>query len=220
MSGLLVVVLAVPAVGAVLAALLPDRIGRLVGTAAASVTLVAAVPLWFARGTGPWHEVDWAWVPGLDLRFHLGVDGISYPLVVLTALLTVLCCAYTIWHVPHGGTGRALTALLLAVEVGILGTFLALDLVLFFAFFEVVLLPMYAIIAGWGGPGRRHAARKFALYTLFGSVLLLVGVFTVVTAAGTADIVALTGGAGLSRGTQIAAFTLLAISGLLRVYAP
>ena len=103
----------------------------------------------------------------------------------------------------------AWSALLLVVEVGILGTFLALDLVLFFVFFEVVLLPMYAVIAGWGGADRRRAARKFVLYTLFGSVLLLVGVYVVVAAAGTADLVALTGGAGLSRGTQLAAFTLL-----------
>ncbi|GAB3952769.1 hypothetical protein GCM10027614_57010 [Micromonospora vulcania] len=125
-------------------------------------------------------------MPGLALRFHLGVDGISWPLVVLTALLTVLCCGYTLWRVPAGGSGRTLVALLLVVEVGILGTFLALDLVLFFLFFEVVLLPMYAIIAGWGGPDRRRAARKFALYTLFGSVLLLVGVYVVVAAAGTA----------------------------------
>lgn len=83
---------------------------------------------------------------------------------------------------------------------------------LFFLFFEVVLLPMYAIIAGWGGADRRRAARKFALYTLFGSVLLLVGVYVVVAAAGTADVVALTGGGGLSRGTQLAAFTLLALA--------
>ena len=81
------------------------------------------------------------------------MDGISYPLVVLTALLTLLCCGYTLWHVPDGGRGRTLAALLLVIEVGILGTFLALDLVLFFVFFEVVLLPMYAVIAGWGGDG-------------------------------------------------------------------
>jgi len=161
----------------------------------------------------PWHQLDLPWVPGLDLRFHLGVDGISWPLVVLTALLTLLCCGYTLWKVPPGGgSGRALVALLLVVEVGILGTFLALDLVLFFLFFEVVLLPMYAIIAGWGGDDRRRAAGKFVLYTLFGSVLLLVGVYVVVAAAGTADLVTLTGGAGLSRGTQLAAFTLLALA--------
>ncbi|RIV34154.1 complex I subunit 4 family protein [Micromonospora radicis] len=230
---LLVAVLAVPAVGALAVAATPrDRAARLVGVAAAALTLVAAVALvvgrdagWVSYGTAapavrPWHAVDLPWVPGLDLRFHLGVDGISWPLVVLTALLTLLCCGYSLWRVPPGGSGRALVALLLVVEVGILGTFLALDLVLFFLFFEVVLLPMYAIIVGWGGDGtdpaavaaRRRAGRKFALYTLFGSVLLLVGVYVVVAAAGTADIVALTGGTGLPRSTQLAAFTLLALA--------
>ncbi|MEK8109266.1 hypothetical protein NKG94_40355 [Micromonospora sp. M12] len=148
-----------------------DRAARLVGTVAAALTLLATVPLVFGRGdllvwsgdepaVRPWHQLDLPWVPGLELRFHLGVDGISWPLVVLTALLTLLCCAYTMWRVPDGGSGRALVALLLVVEVGILGTFLALDLVLFFLFFEVVLLPMYAIIAGWGGADRRRAARS------------------------------------------------------------
>ncbi|MBW4703343.1 MULTISPECIES: NuoM family protein [unclassified Micromonospora] len=229
---LLVALLVLPAVGAALVAVLPgERAARLLGTAVAGLALVGAVLLvlgdhgWFGYGPAPavqpWHEVDLPWVPGLDLRFHLGVDGISWPLVVLTALLTLLCCGYTVRRVPEGrGSGRALVALLLVVEVGILGTFLALDLVLFFVFFEVVLLPMYAIIAGWGGTGddlpardaARAAARKFALYTLFGSVLLLVGVFVVVAAAGTADIVALTGGVGLSRGTQLTAFALLGLA--------
>ncbi|MEU4639276.1 NADH-quinone oxidoreductase subunit M [Micromonospora sp. NPDC023814] len=221
---LLVAVLALPALGALAVAATPrERAARALGTAVAGLTLVAATLLvlgergWVTYAADvpavrPWHRLDLPWVPGLDLRFHLGVDGISWPLVVLTALLTLLCCAYTLWRVPEGGSGRALVALLLVVEVGILGTFLALDLVLFFVFFEVVLLPMYAIIAGWGGADRRRAARKFALYTLFGSVLLLVGVYTVVAAAGTADIMALTGGAELSRSTQLAAFTLLALA--------
>jgi NADH-quinone oxidoreductase subunit M len=209
---LLIGVLAVPAVGAVLAAVLrADRAARLVATAAATVSLVLAVALW-APGSRPWHELDVPWVPALGLRLHLGVDGVSYPLVVLTALLTALCCAYTVWRVPDPGRGRVLAALLLVLEVGILGTFLALDLVLFFVFFEVTLLPMYAVIAVWGGPERRRAARKFVLYTLFGSVLLLVGVCVVLADAGTADIVALTGGTGLSRGAQLAAFTLFALA--------
>jgi NADH-quinone oxidoreductase subunit M len=231
-TALLIVTLFAPAVGAAAVALAgrgTDRAGRVVGTVFAAVAFVASVLLilgydrgfaWSEWGADvsppsvqPWDELSVSWVPGLDLRFHLGVDGVSYPLIVLTTLLTLLCCLYTIWHVPGGGRGSTLVALLLAVEVGIVGTFLALDLVLFFVFFEVVLLPMYAIIAGWGGEDRRHAARKFALYTLFGSVLLMVGVFTVVVAAGTADIVALSAGVvELSRGTQIAAFTLLAIA--------
>jgi NADH-quinone oxidoreductase subunit M len=230
MSFVLLATLGLPALGALVVAALPrsaDRAARLTGTGFAAAAFVASVALyrpgeagWFRYGPAtaaspgirPWREFDVPWVPGLDLRFHLGVDGISYPLVVLTALLTLLCCAYTVWHVPAGGRGAALVALLLVIEVGIAGTFLALDLVLFFVFFEVVLLPMYAVIAVWGAERRRHAARKFVLYTLFGSVLLLVGVFTVVAKAGTADLTELTGGNGLSRTTQLVAFTLLAIA--------
>jgi NADH-quinone oxidoreductase subunit M len=221
-QALLVATLALPAAGAVAAAAAParlDRAGRIAGTVAAALTFVASLLL-LIHGeprvdTGPirpWHELDLPWVTSLDLRFHLGVDGVSYPLVALTALLTLLCCGYTLWKVPEPGRGRLLVALLLVIEVGILGVFEALDLVLFFVFFEIVLLPMYAMIAVWGGEGRRAAARKFVLYTLFGSVLLLVGVFVVVSKAGTADLIALTGGAGLPRGAQLLAFTLLALA--------
>jgi NADH-quinone oxidoreductase subunit M len=220
---LLLSVLAVPAVGAVVVALLParrDRAARIVATVFAAVTFVLTTLLMMPRfsATGrpvdvwPWIDLSVPWVPALGIDFHLGVDGISYPLVVLTGLLTMLCCGYTVWKVPEGGRGRTLAALLLVLEVGILGTFLALDLVLFFIFFEVVLLPMYAVIAGWGGPQRRRAARKFVLYTLFGSVLLLLGVFTVVVAAGTGDLVTLAGGTGLSRTVQLAAFALFAVA--------
>jgi NADH-quinone oxidoreductase subunit M len=236
---LLVGALALPALGALGALATPrsaDRAGRLVATVAAALAFLASIGLWFGhRASGPapirpWHQLDVGWAPGLNLRFHIGVDGISYPLVVLTTLLTLLCCLYTLWTFPalsvagraavpddpppSEGGGRTLAALLLVIEVGILGVFLALDLVLFFLFFEVVLLPMYAVIAGWGGANRRAAARKFVLYTLFGSVLLLVGVFVVVAAAGTADLVALSSGRGaaLSGGTQLAAFVLLAIA--------
>jgi NADH-quinone oxidoreductase subunit M len=214
MNWLLVALLAVPALGA-----LAVRI-RWAPTVAAAVAFGISVALGFGRHTGgltgpirPWHQVDLPWVPGLDLRFHLGVDGISYPLVVLTTLLTLLCCLYLLWT-GEPVRGGGLAALLLVIEFGILGVFVALDLVLFFVFFEVVLLPMYAVIAVWGGPDRRAAARKFVLYTLLGSVLLLVGVFVVVSRSGTADLVALTAGRGaaLPRGTQLAAFILLALA--------
>lgn len=232
--------LVLPALGAVLAAVLPDRAGRLAGTVAAAGTLLVAVLLPVGRATGgpaghaaiqPWHQFDVPWVPALDLRFHVGVDGISWPLVVLTALLTLLCCGYTVWRVPVPGADRPgvdpggpadepvtdsrgsyLVALLLVIQVGILGVFCALDMVLFFVFFEVVLLPMYAVIAVWGGVRRRAAARKFVLYTLLGSVLLLAGVFVVVAQAGTADLVALTAHHRLAHGTQVLAFTLLALA--------
>jgi NADH-quinone oxidoreductase subunit M len=218
----LVATLALPAAGAVAAASVParlDRVGRLAGTGAAALTLVASLLL-LTGGTPPgsratpirpWHSIDVPWASGLDLRFHLGVDGVSYPLVVLTALLTLLCCGYTVWKVPEPGRGRVLVALLLAIQIGIVGVFESLDLVLFFVFFEIVLLPMYAVIAIWGGERRRPAARKFVLYTLFGSVLLLVGVFVVVAKAGSADIQGLTGHA-LPPATQKLAFTLFALA--------
>ncbi|WP_433300560.1 complex I subunit 4 family protein [Actinoplanes sp. CA-030573] len=253
---MLVAALALPAVGAGVLALFParlDRTARLTATAFAAATLIPIVVLPFAPGRGvwigrvnalttvptagsatppvqPWAEIDVSWVPALHLDFHLGVDGVSYPLVALTGLLTLLCCAYTMWKVPSpspgfsapseapgagngtAGSGRTLLGLLLILEAGILGTFLALDLVLFFLFFEVVLLPMYAVIAGWGGDDRRRAARKFVLYTLFGSVLLLLGVITVATKAGTGDLVALSSGGGLSKSTQYWAFGLFAVA--------
>jgi NADH-quinone oxidoreductase subunit M len=211
----LILTLVAPAVGALVAVVSADRGGRILATVAAAVAFVASVVLLGWRtATGPWVQVDVPWAPALDLRFHLGVDGISYPLVVLTTLLTLLCALYTCWHVPSGGQGRHLAALLLVIEIGMVGVFLAYDLVLFFVFFEVVLLPMYAVIAIWGGDERRRAAGKFVLYTLLGSVLLLVGVFTVVASAGTADLMALTSGAGaaMPHSTQVAAFVLLALA--------
>jgi NADH-quinone oxidoreductase subunit M len=216
---LLIALLVVPALGAVVVALVPPARSRAVAVAFAAVTfLLSTLPVlvrpddfgWFAYTPTnrtplvPWIDLDLPWVPALGLEFHLGIDGVSYPLVVLTGLLTLLCCAYT----PK----RGLAALLLVLEVGVLGTFLALDLILFFLFFEVVLLPMYAVIAGWGGPNRRAAARKFVLYTLAGSVLLLLGVLLVVTKAGTGDLITLTGAPNLDRTTQYTVFALLAVA--------
>jgi NADH-quinone oxidoreductase subunit M len=243
MNALLLLTLALPAAGALAALLLRgnDRAARLAAAIAAAAAFGTSVALYWQRdpagwitagGSGgapvsavrPWHQVDASWAPGLELRFHLGVDGISYPLVVLTTLLTLLCCVYTLWSVPATGAaparprGGPLAALLLVIEVGILGVFLALNLVLFFVFFETVLLPMYAVIAFWGGPARRAAARKFVLYTLLGSVLLLVGVFLVVSAAGTAELTRLPTGVARSyapaigQTTQVAAFVLLALA--------
>ncbi|MFC4065667.1 complex I subunit 4 family protein [Actinoplanes subglobosus] len=216
---LLIALLLVPALGAAVVALLPAARSRIAAVVFAAVTFVLSIlpavvrPAefgWFDYGIAagspliPWIDLDLPWVPSLGLEFHIGIDGVSYPLVVLTGLLTLLCCAYT--------KKKGLAALLLVLEVGVLGTFLALDLILFFLFFEVVLLPMYAVIAGWGGPNRRAAARKFVLYTLAGSVLLLLGVLLVVAEAGTGDLITLTGSPHLDRTTQCAVFVLLAVA--------
>jgi NADH-quinone oxidoreductase subunit M len=151
-------VLAVPLAGCLLLAGLPrlsDRAAAAVGTSVAAVVLglLLAVAAGFDYGRS--REVQFAfdrrWIPAIGVRFHVGVDGISLPLLVLTALLVLLCCAYSLGHVPPPGRVRALIALMLLLEVGVLGTFASLDLLLFFVAFEVVLVPMYFLIAVWGG---------------------------------------------------------------------
>jgi NADH-quinone oxidoreductase subunit M len=196
-----------------------DRLARWLGLGFAAAALVVAVAL--LPGTGapaagrvvePRHEIDLSWVAALGVRFHVGVDGVSVPLVVLTALLTLLCTVYTLRSLPPPGRAAMFLALVLLLEAGLLGTFVALDLVLFFVAFEVVLAPMYFLIAVWGtGEPARRAAIKFILYTLLGSVLVLVGIVTIYAGAGTFDLVALSqrAGGGLTRATQIAAFAAL-----------
>ncbi|MET8139566.1 NADH-quinone oxidoreductase subunit M [Sphaerisporangium sp. NPDC005288] len=225
MSAVVVGLLAVPLAGALLLVLFPGP-GRWpwYGAVVSGVTLVLAlVPLArfdHARAARPQFEIDAAWIPGLDLRFHLGIDGISLPLVVLTALLTFLCFVYLVRHRPEEGRVRSLVITLLVLEVGMIGTFLALDLLLFFLFFEVVLVPMYFVIAVWGGGERRAAAVKFILYTLLGSAVLLLGLLLVWAHTGTLDMALLARrhGAGMSHGVQVLAF--LAIGLGLAVKAP
>ncbi|MFC4529980.1 complex I subunit 4 family protein [Sphaerisporangium dianthi] len=225
MSAVLIGILAVPLLGASLLVLFPGPArwpwyGAAVSGATLALALVPAVRFDYARAARPQFEVDVPWIPGLDLRFHLGIDGISLPLVVLTALLTFLCFVYLVRHQPEQGRPRSLTITLLVLEVGMIGTFLALDLLLFFVFFEIVLVPMYFVIAVWGGAGRRAAALKFILYTLLGSAVLLLGLLLVWAHTGTLDMVrlALGHGAGMSRAVQIVAF--LAIGLGLAVKAP
>jgi len=211
--------LLVPLLGAVLAPLIrADRAARWFGVAAAAATfgislaLLSDVDGAVSSTVDPRHETDWQWIPALGVRFHVGVDGVSVPLVILTTLLCLLCMVYSLTSLPAPGRAPAFTGLVLLTEVGMLGTFVALDLVLFFVFFEVVLVPMYFLIAVWGGSAAaRRAATKFVLYTLLGSVLVLVGIVTVYASAGTFDIVELSrrGGAGIAHGTQVAAFLAL-----------
>ena len=133
-------------------------------------------------------EVDVPWIGAINANYHLGVDGISLPLLVLSTFVMVLAVIYSWnhWEEPHNP--KAFLILMLILATGLNGTFLALDLVLFFIFFEVVLLPMYFMIGIWGDrsprkiPGygrevqtRLYAAIKFFLFTLFGSAFMLLG---------------------------------------------
>src|SRR5262249_21071622 len=168
---MIISLLAIPLLGAVLAPLLrADRAARWFGvvvTAAAfgvSLALLPGMGGRVASTVDARHQVDRPWIRALDVRFHVGVDGVSAPLVVLTTLLCLLCAVYTLPSLPAPGRAPVFTSLVLLTEVGMVGTFVALDLVLFFVFFEVVLLPMYFLIAVWGGsPLARRAAVKFVL---------------------------------------------------------
>jgi NADH-quinone oxidoreductase subunit M len=114
-----------------------------------------------------------AWIPIFDIQYYLGVDGISLSLVVLTGFVSVLASLAS-WNIDKHIKGYY--ALYLLLTASMLGVFISLDLFLFYVFFEVMLLPMYFLIAIWGGPRREYAAIKFLLYTLFGSVFILVAI--------------------------------------------
>jgi NADH-quinone oxidoreductase subunit M len=212
---LLPLLLAVPLAGSVALLLVPGLLGERYavwfGVVVSAVT--AGVSVW-AAATEP--ETDVQWVPDLGMRFHLGLDGISAPLVLLTTLLTFLCTVYLLRVRPEAQRMRALVGLLLLLEVGMLGTFVALDMLLFFVFFEVVLVPMWFVIAQWGDDkipgGRVRAANVFILFTLLGSAVMLLGILLVGLEAGTFDLVELAdrGGTGLGRTTQLLAFLALA----------
>ena len=109
----------------------------------------------------------------INSRYILGLDGISLPLLALTLVVVPLCVVYSWDHIPAPGNAKAFLILILILETGMVGTFVAQDLILFFVFFEVVLLPMFFMIGVWGGENRRYASIKFFLFTLFGSALML-----------------------------------------------
>jgi NADH-quinone oxidoreductase subunit M len=195
----------------------PDQAVLRHGIVVTGVILIAAIVL--ALGFDHRHPArmqattDLSWIPALDIRVHLGTDGISLPLLVLTALLTFLCALHSYFKMPAGPSPKAFVALLLVLESGTLATFAVLDLVLFFLAFEMVLIPMYFLIARWGGAQRTAAAWKFILYTLLGSVVMLLGLLLIGLKAGTFDMVALAtdNGRGLTTSVQVTAVLAIAV---------
>jgi NADH-quinone oxidoreductase subunit M len=167
----------VPLVGAAVIFCLPSAAHGLIRT----VAVAATVPSLLLSGwllahfdpgnTAPQFVHRFAWIPSYNIEYFLGVDGISVTMVVLTALLSFLCM-FASFGIEKAVKGYF--ALFLLLETGMMGTFLALDFFLFYVFWELMLLPMYFLIGIWGGPRREYAAIKFFLYTLLGSVLMLV----------------------------------------------
>ena len=114
------------------------------------------------------------WIRPIKATYTVGLDGISLPLYMLSMVITLLVMVYSWDHVPAPGNPKAFFILMLVLQTGMAGTFVAQDLILFFVFFELVLLPMYFMIGVWGGDNRQYASLKFFLYTMFGSALMLV----------------------------------------------
>src|SRR5205807_1513591 len=151
------------------------------------------------------------WIAVIHSRYHVFVDGISLPLLLLSMLIVVLCIIYSWDHFPEPYNPKAFLILILVLETGMNGTFAAEDLILFFVFFELVLLPMYFMIGVWGGPNRQYASIKFFLYTLFGSALMILSFLALYFKGGnTFDIPALSSAHSALRllpiGTQVVMF--------------
>ena len=128
------------------------------------------------------------WIRAFNVEYHVGVDGISIGLVALTALIGVIAVVAS-WSIPVERNLRGYFAMLLLLETGMLGVFVALDLFLFYVFWELVLVPMFFLIGLWGGPRKEYAALKFFLYTLLGSVLILLAVIALYYASGATNLV-------------------------------
>src|SRR6266516_1227130 len=169
-----------PTAGTFVIALVPksmDRLVRWLGVLFTGAALGIGVAILFGFHYGAHQglqfEVKASWISTIHARYHVGIDGISLPLFELTLLLSFLCAIYTWKVLPPPGRPKAFLALMMLLETGMAGTFIAFDLVLFFVFWELVLVPMYFLNAVWGSANREYASIKFFLYTLFGSVFML-----------------------------------------------
>ncbi len=178
-----------PLVGAALILLLgSERLARSIALATTLATLAVSAPLYwyFNKGSSALQFVESrGWIPSWNITYGMGVDGISLPFIFLAALLSVLCVGAS-WTAVRTRV-REFYAALLVAETAMIGLFAASNLFLFFVFWELMLVPVFLLIGVWGGSGRVYAAVKFLLFTLAGSVLMLVGIIALHHICGTLD---------------------------------
>jgi len=217
-----------PLVGALVVAATPAGSARLQrGVALLTTLVVAALALfvWFGfdgASAGAQYVVDRPWFAfprdggEVAVSFRLGVDGLSILMVALTAILMPLVVLSTPGHVTT--RVKEFMIWMLVMETGMLGVFLSLDLVLFYFFWEVSLVPLYFIVGIWGGERRLYATLKFFLYTLAGSLVMLIAVIALIYRLGTSDVVAITeASGGLTLGTQTWMFLAFALGFAIKV---
>jgi NADH-quinone oxidoreductase subunit M len=167
-----------------------ERNCRSIALVTSGVTFLISLLLWArfdATKAGFQFEEKMDWVPALGIGYHMGIDGISLFFVLLATLLTPICILAS-WESVHVRVKEYMVAFLV-LETFMVGMFCALDLALFYVFFEGVLIPMFLIIGVWGGPRRVYAAFKFFLYTLLGSVLMLLAIIAIYWQLGTTDLI-------------------------------
>jgi len=150
------------------------KISALVFSAIPMVLALFMLTEYVQTGGGYQFKESFTWIESLGISYILGVDGISVPMIFLTTLLVFLAVIFS-WDVEH--RTHQFMALLMVLELGVLGVFMALDYFLFYIFWEVVLIPMYFLISVWGGPRRAYSAIKFFIYTHIASLVMLLGIF-------------------------------------------
>jgi len=194
MDNLLNLITFIPLLGMLVVCCLPKTATGLikgVSLVATGIPLILATQLYFAYDPalgadgGYAHVLNVEWIGVIGANYYIGIDGISLPLVWLTTLLLFLGVPAS-FNIEKAQ--KAYYALLLLLEVGIIGVFISLDYFLFYVFWEIMLLPMYFLIGIWGGPRREYAAIKFFLYTLAGSVLMLIAIIALRLDSGTFSI--------------------------------
>jgi len=185
-----------PAIGALLIAVIPGLDSGAVKRIAVlftfcSFALSVAMFCLFDRSDSAFQFVEKiSWIPQININYHIGVDGLSMPLVILTTLLGFLS-VFVSWRIEL--RPREYFAWLLILESSILGVFCSLDLLLFFLFWEVEVIPMYFLISIWGGGRRAYSAIKYVIYTMFGGAMMLAGILTLYATTGTFDMTVLAG---------------------------
>ena len=196
----------IPLLGAILMLLLPDdpRVARYGALGVAAVPLLLATYVYFAFGgnldAAPLSQ-DATWIESLNIGYRVGLNGLGFGMFWLTALLTLLAVVAS-WDVRENL--KQYFAILFIAELGMLGVFAAQDLILFYVFFEITLIPMYLLVGIWGDENRRQAAIRFFIYTFLGSTVMLAGFLAFGILAGSFSMEALSAGGGLSRTAQVA----------------
>ena len=181
--GYLTLITFIPLAGAAIIVFVPkEKIGLIkqISVAATGITLLLTILMLFQFNTdmsginkeeGFQFVEHYSWIEVFNIDYFMGVDGLSFPMILLTALLCFIG-VFASWRIDRAQKGYF--ALYLLLETGMIGTFVSLDFFLFYVFWEIMLLPMYFLIGIWGGPRREYAAIKFFLFTLFGSLLMLI----------------------------------------------